>query len=459
MKRPLRIFGFVVLLMSSSAQAHEVRHLVKSDQAFAHFIQTIRSAQKSLDVATYIFEPCHASTQVLLRELEARAKAGVQVRVLLDAISQKSKSRQPLADAFARAGIRLALYSAKVGPGINLRMHSKMLIADKVRFIAGGRNLSDSYFGLDTSYNFTDDDLFVEGERAAREASSAFEELWNAEMTQKTKGDARNAKAWSQFCEKDPARAADEVQEYFSRHSPRLLQQTAVHTCKNVSLRADLSDFAHPRYGQAFDANNGTEYMTPMRMKRKLASASVIDFLGGVKTNLEGQNWVYLPIGWLASSIDRLRAQNIPVQIMSNADIEGDMELFRNVMEAGIHWISRRDSKGSQRVMLVSSKGALTDAYALTPAKVPFFLHAKTLIRDNKDVIVGSFNLDSRSFNTNLETVVRVNDCPSLAKSVQGRVHEFRKIYQDDLKLGRVKPKPEPNFFSKMLAMMSMSLL
>src|SRR4029079_19304541 len=56
------------------------------------------------------------------------------------------------------------------------RMHEKFVVVDGERYIAGGRNLAESYFGLDER-NFVDRDVYVGGASAA-EAARHFEALW-----------------------------------------------------------------------------------------------------------------------------------------------------------------------------------------------------------------------------------------------------------------------------------------
>ncbi len=46
---------------------------------------------------------------------------------------------------------------------VNHRMHNKLLIADGLFAVAGGRNIADEYFMLNMSSNFVDMDAFVIG--------------------------------------------------------------------------------------------------------------------------------------------------------------------------------------------------------------------------------------------------------------------------------------------------------
>lgn len=446
------------LLFAIPADADEVRVLARPEEAYSQFVTLISQAKKSIDVATFIFEPCDPSAQIIMDSLAARAHAGVKVRVLLDAISQGMKERRNIADAFARYGIPLRLYSAALTPTLNLRMHTKMMIVDGRTYIAGGRNLSDAYFSLSPDYNFIDEDLFVSGPAAAQAAAS-FEELWNAPMTSGVRADARSFKPWSSFCKKDPTNAVADLRAYFRRESPKLLAALPSHQCANVSFHSDSPHFSRAQYGAAFNEKAAEKFMTPQRLKQKRASAAVLNFLDGARARLEGQNWVYIPIGQLADGFARLRARGVPVQIMTNADIESGPQIFREVMEYAIDRHARRDTQGSQKVTPVSSRGSLRDEFALSPRDATYYIHAKTLVRDRKDVIVGSFNLDSRSYNTNLEAVTVVRDCPSLAAAVRANVETVQRMHRYDVDHDLIPAKREPSPLAKLLAVLNVGLL
>jgi phosphatidylserine/phosphatidylglycerophosphate/cardiolipin synthase-like enzyme len=121
--------------------------------------------------------------------------------------------------------------------------------------------------------------------------------------------------------------------------------------------------------------------------------------------------------------------------------MDSDIDFFRQAEEYSTETISLRDSVGTQSVLLLSSWGQLATQFALTPPAVQFYIHAKVLSRDQKDVIVSSFNLDPRSYNTNLEAVVEIHDCSELADDVEKGFAELQKAHADDIALGKVPLK------------------
>ena len=64
---------------------------------------------------------------------------------------------------------------------LNHRMHNKLLVADGVMAVAGGRNIADDYFQRGTAHNFVDLDALMVGP-VAGELSVLFDQYWNADV-------------------------------------------------------------------------------------------------------------------------------------------------------------------------------------------------------------------------------------------------------------------------------------
>jgi phosphatidylserine/phosphatidylglycerophosphate/cardiolipin synthase-like enzyme len=89
-------------------------------------------------------------------------------------------------------------------------------------------------------------------------------------------------------------------------------------------------------------------------------------------------------------------------------------------------------------VKQISSREAVAEPFELTPVGAPFLIHSKTLVRDNRDSVVGSFNLDPRSYSTNLEGAVIVKNCPEFAADVSGQFQRLKFVYDQDAKAGKL---------------------
>jgi len=131
---------------ASSAQSAEL--LIGGNSCFTAMLKAISQAKKHVHLEYYIFEPDVTGT--LFRDaLIERAKQGVTVRLLLDAIGSASLGEaflKPLRDAgadiafFHRTRIR---WRGLVKPKLNMRSHRKILVVDGIAGFTGGINITD----------------------------------------------------------------------------------------------------------------------------------------------------------------------------------------------------------------------------------------------------------------------------------------------------------------------------
>jgi cardiolipin synthase len=128
----------------SSASAVRVLH--DGDEAYAAIEAAIRGAKHHVHVEYYIFEPDQTGTR--LRDLLVeRALAGIEVRLLVDALGSHRLSERFLAPLRA-AGARFAWFSPvrlfRLRPHyINFRTHRKIVIVDGQVGFTGGVNVTD----------------------------------------------------------------------------------------------------------------------------------------------------------------------------------------------------------------------------------------------------------------------------------------------------------------------------
>lgn len=129
---------------------HSARLLGSGGQALQALLQAIGQARAHIHLEYYIFRPDETG-QTVLRALAARAREGVAVRLLVDAIGSFSlyarRSRCQALQELLAAGGELALFHParldRFRPLVNLRTHRKLVVCDgRVGFI-GGINITD----------------------------------------------------------------------------------------------------------------------------------------------------------------------------------------------------------------------------------------------------------------------------------------------------------------------------
>lgn len=143
----------VRLLCASGAapptEGNAVELLPDGEAAYAAILRALDGAERTIDVSTLIFA-CDEVGSAIADRLIARAKAGVTVRVLVDALFKFRSSRAQNARLVA-AGVQLAWFMPLVHlpfrGSANLRLHRKEILVDGRLAIVGGTNLASEYIG------------------------------------------------------------------------------------------------------------------------------------------------------------------------------------------------------------------------------------------------------------------------------------------------------------------------
>jgi cardiolipin synthase len=175
------------------AQVHphtRVSFLRNGRQFYPAEVQAIQSAKASINLEAYEFSEGDVTKQVL-QALSDRARAGVEVRMVVDAIGSWA-TRSSYFDALRAAGGRLAWYhpvNSKSWPYLNNRTHRKLLVVDgKVGFI-GGADFADHWLkATKEGPPWRDTVLRLEGSAVAG-LNATFAENW-LEMTGEILGES-----------------------------------------------------------------------------------------------------------------------------------------------------------------------------------------------------------------------------------------------------------------------------
>ncbi len=127
-------------------------------------------AGASIHIMTYIFGD-DATGRELVRLLAARARAGVKVRLLVDALGSRSAGDalfRELTDAGGELARFMPVAPWKARSSTNLRNHRKLAVFDGSRAIMGGQNLASEYTGpVAMPGRYRDFGALIEGPAAA----------------------------------------------------------------------------------------------------------------------------------------------------------------------------------------------------------------------------------------------------------------------------------------------------
>lgn len=425
--------------VAPTAPTNSVTLLPNGDVGMAAMLQVIASAKRSIQFSYYVFDPSGTSTKLFIQALVKKAKAGVAVTGIIDAYDLASKNAQNLANlakVFSDARIKFKYYNpntiANGGPGQNYRSHIKLLVADQLQAVVGSRNIGDEHFALRKEFDYTDRDLLIVGP-AARQVSASFNELWNGKWSIAYSAPQSYDQAWLKSVFAYTAREKAAL-DYFNTTGAEQLAQLPVRSCSDVKFVSDYPDFT-----QLFNASEQIDSfgMSATERAYKRTTTAYLWFLRETQSSLRIENWAYAPAPDESAEFQILRTRKVPVEVITNVNAYAGGQ-FDQSFDQSIAAAAKSDTVPPETVMQISHQGSFTQANKLTPVHAPWAIHQKIAIRDsdtpNAAILVGSFNLDRRSYGLNLEDAAIIKNCPLLNADLLGQYQLLKNTYSSDLK-------------------------
>ena len=386
-------------------------------------IELARRAQRSLDVQYYVIENDGAGG-LLLRTLKEAALRGVRVRLLVDDL-YTARTDQLLLALAATPNIEVRLFnpfccardqlagrfiaSAFDIYRLNHRMHNKLFIADGVMAVAGGRNIADEYFLLNSAQNFVDMDAVVVG-KVVPQLAGIFDDYWNSEEVYPI----------ASIVKPHSGRAAmtEEFDERVGMSGPPpkvILPPTDVLGYGPIGEELDAGRMGL-LWGPANAVADPPAKLRYMTADEALATSVTMRFWTQLLT---AESDVLLTSPYLVpgergmEAFESLRKRNVNVTLLTNSLAANDEPLVHSGY-----------ARYRQRLLTAG-----VDLYELSPARTTknqrlgMFgkslgrLHAKTAVVDKRKLFIGSVNLDPRSATQNTELGIVV-DSPQLAREL-----------------------------------------
>jgi putative cardiolipin synthase len=384
-------------------------------------LQLIQRARHSLDVQYYVIED-DATGRLLLRSLRDAAARGVRVRLLVDdlftshtdamlrALAEHPNLEVRLFNPFCcLRGSTLGRFAGSLGDiyRVNHRMHNKLLIADGLFAVAGGRNIADEYFMLNMSSNFVDMDAFIMG-AVILQLQQIFDQYWNSDVVYPVQALVPAAVP--------PAQAAAEFERISTvEHAPPELPPVDALGYGPIS-----EDLEAGRVGliwapaRAFsDPPNKRDTMSPEEAREMSVSKEVRMKIWSAESDLVITSPYLIPGPMGITAFQALGQRKVRTVVLTNSLAATDEPLVHTgyaryrpqLLAYGVdlYEISPERTRRTKRLgMFGSSFGRL---------------HAKTAVVDSRTVFIGSMNLDPRSDTQNTELGIFV-DSPALAKEL-----------------------------------------
>jgi len=371
--------------------------------AFIARVSLIETARASLDLQYYIFSNDTTGRIIISRLLEA-ADRGVRVRVLVDDLGTRVDN--PLvATLHDHPNIQIRLFNpvkARGGPlrllemavtfgRTNHRMHNKLMLADSLVMIAGGRNLGDEYFS-NSRLDFQDVDVLTTGP-VVQAGMQSFDDYWNSQAALPVDRilDADDADmSLAQMREALRAFLVDQRDSEFvdalrgSSLGRKLVAGEVPLEWGTAILYADPPDKALSH------ADTPRDTFLLEDLKKMLESA---------EERLEISSAYFVPGKRGVALLRDKEAAGVDIRILTNSLSTTDVAIVHSgysryrkpLLESGVElWELRAEAGQRHRIRWFQGKSRAS-------------LHAKTFVIDHDRSFIGSVNLDGRSLIQNTE--------------------------------------------------------
>ncbi len=161
---------------------NEITYYPIGEEAFEAMLCELKKAEKFIFFEYFIV--AHGTMwHSILEILEAKAREGVEVRVLYDDLGCLSTLEKSYPQELEKKGIKCIAFNRLnpiAGVIMNHRDHRKILVIDGKVAFSGGINIADEYINLDSKYgHWKDNGIRISGD-AVWNYSVLFLTMWNA---------------------------------------------------------------------------------------------------------------------------------------------------------------------------------------------------------------------------------------------------------------------------------------
>jgi len=436
----IQYFVFVGLLLQSSllvgselpypfqihlkGKTHEMQILHSGVTALAKRIEMIRSAKKSIELETFILTPDKAG-KVIVTELIARAKAGVKVRLLLDKSITVIQFDEYYAKAIAEYGVEVRYYRRAVDlSSAQFRNHRKLLVIDDKQAVLGGRNIGDEYFDLHETYNYHDRDMWVSGP-IVKGLRDSFDAYWNSDVVIEppTPQIFAVSRLHRSYRRADPRyyvaiERTNKAKEFLSDNAQnravikRVLSVGGTHLASRPIFECHDVLYGTDRpAGKSNLGLMGAKYRDHFKLLGQLLKSEAAKTKSSL--DFETPYWILNP-SWervILGLADQKKAVRVYTNSLGATDaVYVSTAFYQKVyeyMDRGIVSVVHPAKYRTGQPYVLSN----------TP-QIRYGVHSKTWLRDNMQVMIGSYNMDNRSDYYNTELAIMCNDSPELAQDL-----------------------------------------
>jgi cardiolipin synthase A/B len=175
------LVGISGLVNSPLESGGTVKLLNNGDEIFPAILEAVRQAKKTVNFSVYIWEPGKVSDSVF-EALTERARAGVEVRLLLDGLGGMRTPSEGI-DALKAAGGKVQRFRPVRLGGLtrfHRRNHRRAIVIDGAIAFTGGAAVGDKWLGNAANEEEWRDSMVQVTGPLAKSVQSAFATLWGS---------------------------------------------------------------------------------------------------------------------------------------------------------------------------------------------------------------------------------------------------------------------------------------
>lgn len=389
-------------------------------------LQMIERAQKTIDVEYFIYRT-DKSAKLFTQALVKKARQGVKVRMLLDYFMVKSDLSPFYAHEIEKEGIEIKFFNTT--STLNLfsgqyRNHRKVLLVDGKEAITGGRNIGDEYFDLNKDYNFMDREVRIEGE-IVHSIQRTFNETFNAAKSEKVARDSMPEANDPKYRRGDADNDTHAYEYDLSKWHKKVADAVSfVKDDMDASLESTIrqkgaEELLKEYRGSCGELSFHSEYPTigtKNRKENRILKHFIFDKIKKAEKSVTIDSPYFIVNDELAGALNSAFDKKVDVTLLTNSLNSTDaIYVYAAFDTIANKWLK----KGLESHIF---KGKRPDSYEVIESQsgeARYGVHAKTIVFDNKDVIIGTYNVDPRSANYNSEMIITCENNPEFAKVVQ----------------------------------------
>lgn len=425
----------MLMTLATQVKAERARFLYDDKEALQARVDLIQQAKSEILVEYFAVTDDDVSTTGVALLCEA-SKRGVQVRILLDALSSSVKdttiaaTQRDCKDKNGKTNITFKLFNrledVHTVYDIFNRVHDKMLIVDGTKIIIGGRNVDAKYFGLDAKRNFHDLDIMISG-NVVQETRKYYMGLWEKnDIVKKAYYDKLQREKLVYICDVINGPDCDENVDKLYALMLRDVKSSSERMKALIERLRSGKGNAKWNTGKDWfkDAktidgvkllSNSTE--KNMGSKNMLVSDELYNIVSKAKKKVLILSPYLIPTKRAHTMFQELIDRGVKVTIITNS-LKSTDNLFA---QAGY--------KAAKDAMI--AMGIELYEYNLVDTT-----HAKTAVIDDEIALIGTYNLDPRSSKLNREVGIMIKDTrgSGIAKDLTAIINKFK---ADSLLVGK----------------------